>query len=382
MEIQYCFTSPDGDIVLDPDDLQQPFLVAPDKQHPFLTLGDYFSAIERFVCRDNGQLLNRILHEHYPACMPFDRLRKIIVTSEKHGAFYHIARLTLQAESSSCTLAITAAVTKNSRQRLKQEFMQIGGMNEKHNLPFLPQVYCQGHERCKTPAGTTTISFVLGQWFSGFHEWHLSDDPADNSQKIVLWDAQTGNRFLSDSKARELIRQAAAILTLYYDCRTFQQITAWHHAAGDFVVRDRGDGLDVRLITVRGYEPLPGFSPDEGTGGIEIPLVVFSLNLTLQMRLDRLNGVGDLVWLEEFAIEETVRGFFEALAIHEKEGRLATGFTDDFRMLLTTFQPQDFLDIYQQLISADDRSARQEAAFFNKQLPEHCQQLCQTVAAL
>jgi hypothetical protein len=368
MEIEYCFTSPDGDIALDPDALQQPFLVAPDKQHPFLTLGGYFSAIERFVCRDQGQLLSRILHEHYPACMPFDHLQKITITSEKHGAFYHIARLTLQAESASCTLAITAAVTKNNRQRLEREFMQIGGLNERHNLPFLPQVYCQGHERCKTPAGTTTISFVLGQWFSGFHEWHLSD-------------AQTGNRFLSDSKARELIRQAAAILTLYYDCRTFQQITAWHHAAGDFVVREGRDGIDVRLITVRGYEPLLGFLPHEGTG-IEIPLVVFFLNLTLRMRLDRLDGVGDLVWLEEFAIEETARGFFEALAIHEKEGRLAPGFTDDFRTLLKTFQPQDFLDLYPQLVASDEQTTREEAEFLNKQLPEHCQQLCAAVAVL
>jgi hypothetical protein len=272
-------------------------------------------------------------------------------------------------------------MTKNSRQGLEREFMQIGGLNEKHNLPFLPRVYCQGHEGCKTPAGSTTISFVLGQWFSGFHEWHLSDDRANNGQNICLWDTETGNRFLRDNAARELIRQAATILTLYYDCRTFQQIEGWHHAAGDFVARSKGDGLDVRLITVRGYEPLPGFSPDEGTS-IEIPLVVFFLNLTMRMRLDRLDGVGDLAWLKEFAVKETARGFLEALAIHEKEGRLAKGFADDFLTLLTTFQPQDFLDIYPQLIAANERTTRQEAEFLKKQLPEHCQQLCQTVAAL
>jgi hypothetical protein len=381
MKITYCFASPDGDIALGPDDLQQPFLVAPGKKHSFLTLGDYFSCIERFVSRDNGQLLNRILHEHYPDCMPFNRLRKVTITSEKHGAFYHIARLTLQADSASRTLAVTAAVTKNSRQSLEREFMQIGGLNEKYKLPFLPQVYCQGHESCKTPAGTATISFVLGQWFSGFHEWHLSHNNADNGQKIVLWDSETENRFLSDSEARQLIRQAATILTLYYDCRTFQQITAWHHAAGDFVVRSKGDNLDVRLITVRGYEPLPGFSPGEEKS-IEIPLVVFFLNLTMRMRLDRFDGVGDLAWLKEFAVDETVRGFVEGLAMHEKEGRITPGFMEDFRNLLTTFQPQDFLDIYQQIISSDERVPSEEAVFLIKQLPEHCQELSQTVAAL
>ena len=226
-----------------------------------------------------------------------------------------------------------------------------------------------------------TISFVLGQWFSDFHEWHLSYDRANKARKISLWNTETGNRFLSDSEARELIRQAATILTLYYDCQTFQQIAAWHHAAGDFVARHRGDGLDVRLITVRGYEPLPGFSPGEGTS-IEMPLVVFFLNLTMRMRLDRLDGVGDLAWLQEFAVIETVRGFLEALAIHEKKGRLAKGFADDFRTLLTTFQPQDFLDIYPQLVSSDEQTSREESAFLKKQLPEHCQQLCRAVAVL
>jgi hypothetical protein len=313
--------------------------------------------------------------------MPFNRLKKITITSEKHGAFYHIARVMLHTESASCTLAVTAAVAQNSRQRLEREFMQLGGLNEKHNLPFLPQVYCQGHEGCKTPAGATTISFVLGQWFSGFHEWHLSYDRTNNAHKIRLWDTETNNYFLSDSEARTLIRQAATILTLYYDCQTFQQIDGWHHAAGDFVVRNRGDRLDVRLITVRDYEPLPGFSPDDGIS-IEIPLVVFFLNLTLRMRLDRLDGVGDLAWLPEFAVTEATRGFLEALATLEKEGRLTKGFADDFHTLLKTFKPQDFLDIYQQLVSSDEQTSREESAFLNKQLPDHCRQLCQAVTVL
>ena len=100
------------------------------------------------------------------------------------------------------------------------------------------------------------------------------------------------------------------------------------------------------------------------------------------MRLDRLDGVGTLAWFKEFAAEETARGFLEALAIHEKEGRLAKGFTDDFRTMLTTFQPRDFLDLYPQLVAANEQTTREEAAFLKKRLPEHCQQLCSAVAAL
>ena len=381
MDIEYCLASPAGDVALGPDDLVQPFLIAPGRPHPFLTLGDYFSSMERFVSRDNGQLLNRVLHEHLPTCMPFNRLKKITITSEKHGAQYHIAKVMLQAGAATGNLAVTAAVEKKSRESLQKEFLRLGALNEKHTPSYLPAVYCHGHEQCRTPAGTATIAFVIGQWLTGFHEWHLAIDPTDHSEKIRLWNAGVDHRFLADREARELIRQAAVILTHYYDCRTFAQIQSWHHAAGDFVVCCRDGKVDVRLITVRDYGPPPGFSGAKEMNR-ETGLVLFLLNLALRMRLDRLDGVGDFGWLKVFALQETVRGFFSALATHEHGGRLTSGFTDDFHALLTTFQPQDFLEIYEQIIAADERSPRKELSFLKKQLPEHCQQLCQTVAAL
>jgi hypothetical protein len=381
MKIEYCFASPDGDVALGPDDLGQPFLLAPGRKHPFLTLGDYFSCMERFVCRDNGQLLNRVLHEHLPACMPFNRLQKITIASEKHGALYHIARITLQAADAAGTLAVTAAVEGKSRESLQREFLRLGALNEKRIPSYLPVVYCQGHEQCSTPAGTATIAFVLGQWLSGFHEWHLAVDPADGREKIRLWDTEAGNRFLSDREARELIHQAAAILSRYYDCRTFEQIRSWHHAAGDFVARCRDGRVDVRLITARGYGPPAGFSATKGTN-METGLVVFLLNLTLQMRLDRLDGVGAFAWLDEFAVEESVRGFLATLAVYADDEGLPAGFVEQFRTLLTSFDQRDFAEIYQQLLAVDEEIDEEEAALLKNRLPEHCHQLCQAVAAL
>jgi len=381
MEIEYCFASPDGDVVLDPEQLRQPFLLAPDREHPFLTLGDYFSCMERFVCRDNGQLLNRVLHDHFPACKTFRRLKKITIASEKHGALYHIARVMLRTADATGTLAITAAVEEKSRESLQSEFLRIGALNEKHTPSYLPAVYCHGHEQCRTPAGTATIAFVLGQWLTGFHEWHLAIDPTDQSEKIRLWDTGAGNRFLSAREARELLRQAAAILTRYYDWRTFAQIRAWHHAAGDFVFRNRDGRVEVRLITVRDYGPPAGFSAAKGKN-TETGLVVFLLNLALRMRLDRLDGIGVPAWLEGFAVEESVRGFLETLAAFEKEQELPAGFVDQFRTLLTTFDQQDFAEIYQQLLAVDEQTPADEAILLKNRLPEHCHQLCKAVAAL
>jgi hypothetical protein len=381
MDVEYCFASPDGDIVLGPDDLRQPFLLAPGRQHPFLTLSDYFSCMERFVCRDNGQLLNRLLHEHLPACLPFNGLKKITITSDKHGALYHIARVTLQTADATGTLAMIAAVEEKSRESLQREFLRLGDLNEKRTPSYLPAVYCQGHEQCSTPAGTATIAFVLGQWLSGFHEWHLAIDPTDRREKIRLWDSGACDRFLADREARKLIRQAAAILTHYYDCRTFEQIRAWHHAAGDFVARCQDGRVEVRLITVRDYGPPTGFPAATGTN-METGLVMFLLNLTLRMRLDRLDGVGAPAWLEEFAVEESVRGFLATIAALEKDQGLPAGFVDQFRSLLTTFDQRDFAEIYQQFLPADGRIDADEADLLKNRLPEHCHQLWQTLAAL
>ena len=56
-------------------------------------------------------------------------------------------------------------------------------------------------------------------------------------------------------------REAARILTLYYDVGSGAAIGPWHHAAGDFVARVSPDGrVAVRCITVRGYGAAHDFS--------------------------------------------------------------------------------------------------------------------------
>jgi hypothetical protein len=51
MIVEYLFSSPKGDIPITPDDLRTSFKITPSENHPFLTLGDYFKAIEEFVTK-------------------------------------------------------------------------------------------------------------------------------------------------------------------------------------------------------------------------------------------------------------------------------------------------------------------------------------------
>ena len=44
-------------------------------------------------------------------------------------------------------------------------------------------------------------------------------------------------------------------------------------------------------------------------------LLVFFLNLTIRMRLDRQDGIGEIVWADDIAIKGTLQGFLEGLAL-------------------------------------------------------------------
>jgi hypothetical protein len=43
-------------------------------------------------------------------------------------------------------------------------------------------------------------------------------------------------------------------------------------------------------------------------------MLVFFLNLCIRMRLDRLNGVGDIAWSDDVAVKGTLKGFFKGLS--------------------------------------------------------------------
>ena len=94
------------------------------------------------------------------------------------------------------------------------------------------------------------MAMFLGEWFSGFNEFHLSRDPATGQGRILVWDYGAGDFFLSPEQAAGVYKEAAKILTAYYNLETFEQIFSWHHAAGDFVLKLEKGRMKVRLITV------------------------------------------------------------------------------------------------------------------------------------
>ncbi len=271
--------------------------------------GDYFSSIQSFLTADHGRGLFRALSIHQNREILWADIDDIQICIQKHGAFYHPARVTVLVEGAAIAFVVNVAVSPEGQVGLQREFDHLNRLNDMFSQRYVPLVYHRGmgysqgrHHR---------FSMFLGEWLSGYHEFHVAPF-VDEPQFIQIWDAEQSQLRSPDRKAL-LYRRASEILTHYYHPETFEQIFPWHHGAGDFVVRFQDDDLDLRLISVRGYTPLV---EADGADPIVIleAMLRFFLHLSLRMRIDRVDGTGDLVWLDETAVKGTISGFFDGLA--------------------------------------------------------------------
>ena len=263
------------------------------------------------------------------------------------------------------TFAMNVAVTQRGKDRLGPEYEVLQVLNKKYDFHHLPRAYFRGK------ALRPSMHMFLADWFEGYHEFHLSVDRENGSQHVILWDTDRRNVYLPDAQAGEIYRQASVILTVYYDVETFEQIFPWHHAAGDFVVRVDGESLDVKLITVRQYACM--FEASDEISAYEA-LFFFLLNLSLRMRLDRLDGVGDVAWADDQCVQATLAGFMKGLRIKEQRGDTPEGFLDAFVRDVTSFSAKDLLHGFRTLVDACDPSAP-DIPVITSHIEEHTSQV-------
>jgi len=379
MIIKYLFSSPEGDISLTREDLAKPFLISPSERHPFLTLGDYFEALKAFIFKDHGEPLVRVLREVLNREIDLYNIRKMVIRSEKHGVIYHLASVEIFIDDKSIRLSVSTAVSETGKEWLADEYKILISLNASFKLPYLPKVYFKGE--VAAPAGrkkTGTLAMFLGEWFENYYEWHISTDEDNKSHKICIWDRQNGNRYASGKEAFEIFRQASKILTLYYDANNFSQIYPWHHAAGDFIVNAGENKIEVRLTTARKYQSLMD-SLLQGSADPMIAVVYFFLNLTIRIRLDRLDGVGETVWAGDFSVDAATEGFFWALRIMNREGRFNHGEVKDFLSLMQSFEKGEIETLFQPLLGLYQDHSPADISVIQANLKPHVNRLYQTL---
>jgi len=333
--VKYLVSAPLGDVPVDSTKLDLPLECDP-SQTPYRT---YFQSIKNLIEGDGLDLLRKAAGKRFGRKVDINEITEIVVRSEKHGTLYHPASLELVLEEVRLKFGVNVAFSEAGRNWLEKEFSVIQKINTRCKLPYLPEVYFFREEE--------QASFLLEDWFNGYNEFHISATEK-GSQVTRLWEFGRGYRDLSTAQSSEIFRQASRILTLYYDLDDFSQIYPWHHAAGDFVARVEHSGIDVRLTTARGYDPYMAFQKED-TINPSIALFYFFLNLAVRMRLDRLDGIGDIVWAEDFCLEASVKGFLDGLRLKEEpEDHLRPG--GEFLDLIKAFRPEDLMTAYDPLI--------------------------------
>ncbi len=272
------------------------------------TYGRYFQGIQSFLEKDGFLALTTAAAKRLGRFVDSTEIQGIEIFLMKHGAFYHPSRVLVHFQDNRLEFVVNVALSEPGASSLQQEYGLLQRLSADIPLGLIPEVYACG----QGDTGQGCLEMFIGQWFQGFHEFHLSIDASDGRCKVVVW-LPEGPVYLDNVQAAGIYRQAAALLAGYYDPVSFSQIFPWHHAAGDFVVRLRAPDLDVRLVTVRDFGPMFEAVASENPQWFLDALLLFFLNMTIRMRLDRLDGILDLVWADEWVLLAAIEGFFMGL---------------------------------------------------------------------
>jgi len=316
----------------------------------------YLKAVRYLLLQKGCKKILEALASRLGRIVQLEEIEWIEIRTEKHGACYHVARADLKAAANIVSFAVNVAVSDATRSLLERDFRLLRRLGQRYQGQCLPQVYFKGaglyKERDKR---SSWLHMFVAEWFRGYHEFHLHYDQSESSLRVLLWDLDRGSRFLSRKQCVELYRQMARILTLYYDWNTFRQIYPWHHAAGDFVLEANKGKVDVRLITIRNYGAVVDFSSRKKAAKL-LGLIIFFLHLTIQMRIDRLDGVGDVVWAEDYCFEGVVVGFLEGLALGDEKFRRGIPSGGEILDLLRSFAKKDWLQMLKQYLDTYELS--------------------------
>ncbi|OGW37958.1 MAG: hypothetical protein A2Y97_05465 [Nitrospirae bacterium RBG_13_39_12] len=333
--IRYLVSSPCGDIPAEKDKWDLP-LECDQLKTPY---GVYFHSINDFLSREGFRPLIDAASKKLGRKIHIKEINEIIIRTEKHGLLYHPASIELILKEGKVKFGLNVAVSEFGKDCLKKEFSILKKLYIKFNLPYLPEVYYLIEQN--------SMVFLLEEWFEGYHEFHISQN--ENGKTLLkLWEFGKGYKYLSTEQSFEIFKQASKILTLYYDFDNYCQIQPWHHAAGDFIAKIEDEVIDVRLTTARQYEPFMVFRDKEKINPV-LALLYFLLILSIRMRLDKLDGLGKIIWIEDYCVEATVTGFLEALKLRD-EFSLHLGSEDEFLMLIQSFDKKDLKTVFEPLL--------------------------------
>ena len=346
-----------------------------------LSIGNYFEAVRSFLEGAGREAIAGCLKKRgvEGAAAAFFR-----IFLAKHGEYYHPGRVEADIGGKPFCWVVNVAVSAAGRSLLPMEYAVLERLNREFPVGYVPEVYAAG----TVDAGNgRSVDLFLGQWFPGFHEFHLTQSPAAAEPSVLLWDAETGRRRLDPGQTRAVYYEVARILTHYFSLTTREGIGAWHHAAGDFVVKLGPSRPELRLVTVRDYRPLFRSRQDADDACTDLKtlletLLIFLLNLGLRTRIDRLDGTGEMAWSGPVAVEATVAGMLAALTEKPAPGELPLPLDGLFRRYLAACSSDDLMEMCLAVATKAFPPGSKELALAEAHIQSHAEMLSEVFARL
>jgi hypothetical protein len=361
---------------INPDDPQWSMKLPADRRTaagtPFpaalpVTYGDYFTAVCDYLSRHSISVPGLTPH----STLSLSQASSIHIHLAKHGAFYHPALVTATGGGTSRRLVVNVAISAAGRWQLPIEVESLLKLEHVFTENWVPRVYHAGNG---SAPGHCPFPMFTGQWFDDFHEVHRTMAPGQAPQWSV-WDIHQSPWRLTPGQVAAFFCQAMRILTAFFDPQTLSAILEWHHAAGDFVVRRHDNELQVRLITVRRYAPLFQTSSDEPLdfGLLMEALAAYWMRTSMWMRIDRIDGTGELVWADGQTLSPMWKGFRQGLKILTQRNDFPEAFPDVAGGFFAGHTTRDWLNLGEQ-IAARYPADSPEAILIKQHLDGHAAQ--------
>ncbi len=336
-----------------------------------LRYGQYLGSVARLLRENSYRLLRRLLKSQPEPAPPLESASAIELISEKHGALYSVSRLRVSFPGHVRSFAVNCAFSPEQQAFLTVETKLLSKLNSKFRLPYLPRsILCVKQSMEGHPDGSGLMLSFAG-WFEDHHEFHLSQVATGGAPAIMVWDNARTKRLLSAAEAEQIYAEASGILTLYLDTRSFSQIHPWHHGAGDFIVNRGQSTPSLRLITVRGYRSL--LAPQSDCSDKMLGALHFFMNMGIRMRIDRLDGTGDLAWAGSQSLAGVIRGFTWAWGAKSSEESNLPKAHEIFSLFLSLSTDERLA--FTQAVARDGQVEAGEGDFLFSHLPRHVVEL-------
>jgi hypothetical protein len=377
--VRLMISTEDGALPLTDQRAEIPLPRGPLPSTPVLHYGPYLSSLARFFAEGDYALLRGSLSTLLQKPVFMEDITSMEIISEKHGAYYHVARIRVTLLETVCFLGVNVAVTSPQHVAMEREFQVLTELRDRFQLPYLPRPFLTGEAPYSDPfqgnSKSNLLKLLVVEWFEGYHEFHLSINNRSTTPEVKVWEIHEKGEFLDAEETRSLYHQSAYILTSYLDDTSFRHIYPWHHGSGDFVVLRTADGPRVRLITARDYRPVAAWSSESKDPWVAA--LHFFFTLTVRMRLDRLDGTGPLTWAPAESLTGVLTGFFAAWSKKAESNRTLPPH-DALLNLFCHMSPGEWLS-FGEVILEDCAVEEEELPFLGARMEEHAAALVKTL---